>query len=38
MDPAGNTKVAWDFIANMALIMSMFLSSYIISFDMMVYE
>ena len=38
MKPDSNLKVFWDFIANAALIMSMFLSSYIISFDMMTYE
>ena len=38
MNPDSNYKVFWDFIANAALIMSMFLSSYIISFDMMTYE
>ena len=38
MNPDSTHKVFWDFIANAALIMSMFLSSYIISFDMMTYE
>jgi hypothetical protein len=38
MAPTSTQKITWDIIANVAYVVSIFLSTYIMAFDMLIYE
>lgn len=38
MAPTSTQKIIWDIIANAAYVVSIFLSTYIMAYDMLIYE